>query len=47
MAENEEWELQHMTEETDEYYNPLLDDLDMTTLMEEGLNSESELRNGQ
>ena len=32
MVENEEWEAQDVIEEVDEYYDPLLDDLDMTTL---------------
>ena len=47
MAKNEEWEVQHMIKETDGYCNPLLDDLDMATLMEEGMNSESGSQNGQ
>ena len=32
MVQNEEWEVQDVIEEVDEYYDPLLDDLDMTTL---------------
>ena len=47
MTKNEEWEQQHMIKETDGYYSPLLNDLDMTTLMEEGVNSESGSQNGQ
>ena len=41
MAENEEMEVQDVLEVVDEYYNLLLDDLDMVTLMEEDVDSES------
>ena len=39
--------MQDMIDETEEYYNPLLDDLNMTTPMEEGVDNESWSQNGQ
>ena len=32
MAKDEEWEVQDVTDEVDEHYNPLLNDPDMTTI---------------
>ena len=46
MAENEEWEAQDEIEEDDEHFHPLLDDVDMATLMEEDVDSESGSQNG-
>ena len=45
MAENEEREVQDVLEENDEYYDQLLDDIDMATLMED-VDSESGSQNG-
>ena len=35
VAENEDWEAQDVIEEDGEHFDPLLDDVDMATLMEE------------
>ena len=46
MAENEEWEAQDVIEEDDEHFNPLLDNVDMVTLMEKDVNSQLGSQNG-
>ena len=37
LTENEEWEVQDVIEEDDEHFDPLLDDVDIATLMEEDM----------
>ena len=46
MANNEESEAQYVIEEDDEHFDPLLDDVDMATLIEKDRDSESESQNG-
>ena len=45
MAGKEEWKVQDVIEEVDEYYNRLLHDLDTTTLMGEDVDNESGSQN--
>ena len=46
VAENEVWQAQDVIEKEDEHYDPLLDYVVMTTLMEEDVDSESGSQNG-
>ena len=46
MAENEVWEAQDVTEEDGEHFDPLLDNVDMATTMEDDVDSESGSQNG-
>ena len=46
MAENEVWEPQNVIEEDDEHFDPLLDNVNMATHMEEDVDSESWSQNG-
>ena len=45
-VENEEREVQDVIDEVGKLYNPLLDDLDMDTLMEDNMDSESVSKTG-
>ena len=45
-VENEEREVQDVIDEIGKLYNPLLDDLDMDTLMENNMDSESVSKTG-